>query len=133
MWMKSPNVTFNNYGGLQERNGGTLIFLISPNGPGTAMGFWTGGTLVTIGIAHPELWNLYTMSFDGSKTSIYLNGSLMTPPYASSLPQSIGSVPISIGSDFQFNRYVAASIDDVRIYNRALSATEIQAIYNAEK
>ena len=44
-----------------------------------------------------------------------------------------GSNPALIGAMCGVSTYFSGSIDDVRIYNRALSASEVQAIYNAEK
>ena len=40
---------------------------------------------------------------------------------------------MSIGNNPVNNGYFPGIIDDVRIYNRALSAAEILAIYNATK
>jgi hypothetical protein len=37
-----------------------------------------------------------------------------------------------MGAEPQFNQnYLNGTLDDVRIYNRALSATEIKQLYNA--
>ena len=36
----------------------------------------------------------------------------------------------SFGGGFQSNQFVTGLIDDVRIYDRALSAEEVQALYN---
>lgn len=41
------------------------------------------------------------------------------------MPTSTG--PLDIGGNGYFGEYFSGLIDDVRIYNRALSATEIQA------
>jgi hypothetical protein len=40
------------------------------------------------------------------------------------------TAPIKIGADALASVYANATIDDVRIYNRALSATEVKALYN---
>jgi hypothetical protein len=72
-----------------------------------------------------------------SNISIYQNG--IVERSGSSGLSSFTLTPISnqlvIGNEgqLQSGRYFPGLIDDVRIYNRALSAAEIQAIYNAEK
>jgi hypothetical protein len=40
------------------------------------------------------------------------------------------SNPLQIGGDSLFGQYFRGSIDEVRVYNRALSATEIQTDMN---
>jgi len=63
---------------------------------------------------------------------LYVNGELIAPEDTSSSEQQIytgnvANVKIGILDDGQ-NRYFDGLIDDVRIYNRALSETEIQAL-----
>jgi len=41
--------------------------------------------------------------------------------------------PLKIGAEMRLYWYYAGILDDIRIYNRALSAAEIAAIYNATK
>jgi len=60
---------------------------------------------------------------------IYVNGSLD----ASGIPGTLqaNSDPLRIGEDFQANaRYFKGKIDDIRIYNRALTDQEIQVLYH---
>ncbi len=68
---------------------------------------------------------------------MYLNGILQASTtystsslsYANGFPWVIGAYGSSTAINSEWN----GSIDDVRIYNRALSAAEAQALYNAEK
>ena len=57
-------------------------------------------------------------------STIYVVGGMFYP---------IANVSKSIGSYFNQSDYLNGFIDDVRIYNRALSALEISQIYNATK
>ena len=64
---------------------------------------------------------------------LYVNGAQVlsqsiTNPVAGSQAFAIGYIGVGSGGSSWLG-----SIDDVRIYNRTLSAAEIQALYNAEK
>jgi len=78
-------------------------------------------------------WAFIAGTFDGSAIKTYVDGDLAAQQSFS------GSIYIHPGSTLFIpqNSYIPGridgSIDDVRIYNRALSAAEIQAIYNATK
>ena len=79
-------------------------------------------------------WSFITSSYNSSKRKLFVNGQLVasndfnetiaTNPNGISL---IGAYALnSIGNNYFFN----GLIDDVRIYGRALSAAEVQALYN---
>ena len=73
-------------------------------------------------------------TYDGTQVSIYVNGKLEGSTAvtgaigASSNDLNIGSDPSNLQDT---GRYWNGMIDEVEIFNRALSATEIQAIYSA--
>jgi trimeric autotransporter adhesin len=73
-------------------------------------------------------WHLMALTFDSSNLSLYLDGVLVnsktTTLNTSSTKLTIGN---RMGSEF-FN----GSLDEVRIYNRALTANEVQQAYIAE-
>jgi hypothetical protein len=78
-------------------------------------------------------WNLISGTYDGTSKKIYVNSDMVASMSWSSPvdtnPNGISIIGafarISIGSDYFFN----GTIDDVRIYDRALSAAEVQALY----
>ena len=78
-------------------------------------------------------WYHIVGTFDGGTYRIYINGILDnalvdgTPLYTSTVPLDIGYLDLNGVS----SRFFHGSIDDIRIYNRALSASEIKQIYNA--
>lgn len=76
-------------------------------------------------------WKLVTCTYDGSNTKIYANNSLLTtsPSYSGSLASNSQAWQIGARTTFS-NSYYKGSLDEVRIYNRALSLTEITNIYN---
>ncbi len=73
----------------------------------------------------------YAYSYDGNTINIFYNGanvgSNSTPNGPIIYNGAIGST--SIGRDEVHTRYGAGVIDDTRIYNRALSASEISELY----
>ncbi len=79
-------------------------------------------------------WYLVTLVFNAGDASLYINGVLDNSkridatPYDNQAPLLIGAGKSSSGAyrDF-FNGY----LDDLRIYNRVLSASEIQSLYGA--
>lgn len=71
-------------------------------------------------------WYHYVGVVDGSKLYLYINGVLVKEVTASGV--AIGS---SAGSLFGIGQNFQGAIDDVRIYNRALSAEEVATQYNS--
>jgi hypothetical protein len=73
-------------------------------------------------------WHQVVGTYDGSNIKIYVDGKLegTTPNVAGILT---GSAPVRIGRD-QVADYFNGIIDEVRVYSRSLSATEIQAEYS---
>jgi len=89
----------------------------------------------TIPFSDPDFdwtkWNHLVGTYDGTNTKIYLNGVLKNTKTFSGNINTTGKA-LSIGNraepkDLPFN----GTIDEVRIYNRALSAEEIRAHYQA--
>jgi len=65
--------------------------------------------------------------------SLYWNGSLLKQQTSPSNPEITYTGPVSIGAESgSLNHYYEGEIDDVRIYNRALSASEIKELYGDE-
>ena len=71
-----------------------------------------------------------SITYDGANIKWYLNGLLNTSVVATG---TISSDPrsVRIGGEPSFGRFASSSIDDVRIYNRALSADEVKQLYNS--
>jgi hypothetical protein len=78
-------------------------------------------------------WYFVAGTWSGTQGTFYANGSPSGGPTVIPAltvvqnPMFVGSFGVGGGN------YFNGLIDDVRIYNRALSAAEIQALYNAEK
>ena len=82
-------------------------------------------------------WHLLTATYDESEIRMYIDGQLESSEAYSDGYQS-NSAPLKIGYRYypyydgregSHNWALNGAIDDVRIYNRALSANEVQALY----
>jgi prepilin-type N-terminal cleavage/methylation domain-containing protein len=84
-----------------------------------------------------NVWSYVTVSWTGAGTGagniyLYYNAQLKQTFVETTMP--IGSGYTGAGSIYgNGNGSLNGLMDDIRIYNRALSAAEIQQIYNAEK
>jgi hypothetical protein len=76
-------------------------------------------------------WSFLSVTYDGTNIREYLNGVLIGTA-AASVP-GMGSAPLYIGRRQGSSEPFTGFLDDVRTYNRVLSAAEIQALYNTEK
>jgi hypothetical protein len=73
-------------------------------------------------------WTHIACTYDGASLRIYKNGFLQETAAGPVLPWYWGLEPGEIGSEGQ--TFWKGSLDDLRIYNRVLSATDIAAIYS---
>jgi len=70
-------------------------------------------------------WSHLAATYDGATFALYVNGALVATKSASTnLVQASG--PLHIGGNDIWGEYFRGTIDEVRIYNRALSPAEIQ-------
>lgn len=72
-----------------------------------------------------------TASASGNSAHIYIDGELHDGTYTQATAPYVtdGSNPLIIGARIVSPSYFSGAIDDVRVYNRALSADEIRALY----
>ncbi|HWF08394.1 MAG TPA: LamG-like jellyroll fold domain-containing protein, partial [Bryobacteraceae bacterium] len=71
-------------------------------------------------------WQHYAITYDNTNIKIYVNGALNTT-CAASVAAGTDATPLTIGG---YNQHAATgAMDEVRIYNRALSAQEISGVY----
>ena len=78
---------------------------------------------------------MLNMTFSLGKINAYIDGKLIQNTYGKTNYQPTNA-PLEIGhwwSSNNFTRLFNGLIDEVRIYNRALSDSEILSLYNATK
>jgi hypothetical protein len=91
-----------------------------------------GERLVSTSSIPLATWTHVAMTRSGGFLRIYLNGAQNTVSSTSQSPLNFGSCPLLIGVDAdsgctrKLNGYFSGTLDEVRIYNRALSTSEIQ-------
>jgi hypothetical protein len=109
--------------------------LIDPNGK-IYFYVFTNTSLTTSAPTNPipiNQWVYVVGTANGTTAIAYVNGAQVGSVAAGNTFASYTSPDILIGGYEASDGYFKGLIDDVRVYNRALSAAEIQETYNAEK
>lgn len=94
-----------------------------------AGGSWTSvGSTVAVNLNE---WTFVACAYDGSKMANYVNNSSTTISKTGSVGTTNYPITIAATSDgTNFQNYFGGLIDEVRIYNRALTPAEISSLYN---
>jgi hypothetical protein len=80
-------------------------------------------------INDPNQWVHVAAVRDGSKALLYLNGKLVASTNYSFVPVHHDGYFLTFGAGSQFSCPLLGRLDDVRIYDKPLSAEEIQELY----
>jgi prepilin-type N-terminal cleavage/methylation domain-containing protein len=147
--MGISNITMSGWGLIQPGvTKGTIVHIGAGNGYSIGMGTGLNSTDNTVTALFPGKrwiltgssvsagWHLFTLVLAADSTpSVYVDG-VKIGSYSGTNP-STPTAQLSIGRNTgdegasQAERTFNSSIDDVRIYSRALSTTEIQSLYSA--
>jgi Concanavalin A-like lectin/glucanases superfamily/Bacterial Ig domain len=113
----------------KEQPGNLVYGLYAGNGSAPSVGTWIGGAERTAAGTGPlplNAWSHVAATYDGASLRLYVNGALVrTTSIAGALATSSGV--LRIGGNGVWPEWFKGLIDDVRVYDQALSATEIQA------
>lgn len=102
-------------------------FQIDSDGKGNYNFFGGTGKRINIGTITND-WQLIAVSFDGANVTTYNNGKLVD----TGKWNGTGEIThLAIGRNRAFNKKYTGSIDEFGLYDRAVSAEEIQAYYAA--
>ena len=71
-------------------------------------------------------WTHLAVTYDGATLRLYVNG-VQVSSKAQTGNLVTSTHPLQIGGDSIYGQYFQGTIDEVRIYNQALSPSEIQA------
>ncbi|MGB9594695.1 MAG: LamG domain-containing protein [Candidatus Poribacteria bacterium] len=74
-----------------------------------------------------EKWYHIAMTFDGAKIKVYVDANLVAERNQPGVLIDSTDIPIIIGNSFNAQRAFQGTIDEVRIWSRALKAYEIKA------
>ena len=101
---------------------GAHHWLLNSNGV-SQLGSWNGNQ------AQPTLptgiWKHITLTFDGATLKAYIDGSLVTTTAASF---NLAGLPLTAASQHVGENAFKGALDELRIYNRALSASEVSTL-----
>ena len=111
-----------NYGIKFDDGTSTPRFFAITNGSGATLNA-TGGDIPN------QMWTHVAGTYDGSELNIYVNGTNEGTTSASGAID-VSSGPARIGDYIGGGYEFPGLIDDVRIYDRALSSSEVTALYN---
>ena len=106
--------------GTLDNNGNEIIALFS------------GIRFISTSVNYGTGWKFVTLLLDGSSIPSIYNGSTYIGSYSGSSPNVPTTVAV-IGGENTTNRMFAGNVAQAIAYNRALSATEIEANFNATK
>lgn len=75
-------------------------------------------------------WYMFSVTFDGNTMKLFMNGSLVNSQTQTGNIQT-GNIPLRFGMREGNFQYFNGKIDDIGIWNRALTQQEITNLYNA--
>jgi len=129
-WVKpTTNITSQNFPMFIAKGINSDYMLFANSGTGTArMRLGASYLIDSISTISTNVWTHIVGTYDGSNLKIYLNGSSdNTVPQSGAIPSTSGSLQIAAANTGnKFN----GSIDEVAIWNTALTATQVQSIYD---
>jgi len=119
---------------------GTWVLSLDGNGIFGFGDFCTSGQVGSYSPANTvplNQWTQLVATWNGSTTSsavvLYVNGSAAISAYPSGCSGSVSSdsaYALTLGATYPNGAPLVGKIDDVRVYNRVLSATEVSTLYN---
>ena len=102
-------------------SGHRLRFRLKTNGVTTTLTAYSGQLAL-------NTWYHATATYDGTRMRLYVNGVEVGSMSKSGAVAMNANVPLNLGRNPGGSRYMNGALDDVRIYNRALTPTEIKAL-----
>jgi len=112
-------------------NNGSIGAGMATKGSGSGYSSWSGGQFGKTVTAN--VWQHVVFVWDSTtaKANIYLNGVAGIAQARDGDRVGMSATPLSIGDRSSSDRSFSGSIDDVRIYSRALSTQEILSLYQS--
>lgn len=131
-----PTATLNGWRATLVKEGPspTLPYYLYANSPGNqpAVAVTISGTEYALkGGVRPanNVWTHLAGTYDGATQRLYINGvQVASQPRTGSMPTTAS--PLRMGGNSLWGEYFTGRIDEVRVYNRALTASEVQTDMN---
>ena len=135
-WMYADTLGDANYG--QIMNNGKLGFAVRPGN--RTYGYNDGYTIYLVLPGYNNTFSLdqwalvaYIRDSAGTNCGLYVDGAATGPLDQNGGVPEVGSTSLYVGNGATFSNGFDGVLDDVRIYNRVLSESEMLAIYNATR
>jgi hypothetical protein len=134
LWVNTDTVTAGTHRSYLLK--GDTSYALKQGSPGNIeffvyIGGWQAVTF-PVDTSFNGVWHHLAGTYDGSQIKLYVDGVLRdTKPYKGAI--ATNAAIVSIGSDSGTRRYCDGRIDDVRIYNCALSMADIKNLANPER
>lgn len=126
LWAKANDVTTGVYRWAASFGsaGVSGAMFIGQNGT-TLDGGGYGSDITVANFWKVNVWHHLCLTYDGTTAKLYADGTLLT---SAAKTWSLVLANASIGRQVNGGEYWNGSVDDVRIYNKALSASEVQTL-----
>lgn len=114
---------------IKQNTGGTdLTYGMYAAEPGRGASGWIGRSSAAAAAALPlNAWTHVAMTYDGRDMRFYRDGTLVaTTPRTGAIPAGTG--PLAIGSNAVWGEQFSGRLDDLRVYDRALTAAEVALV-----
>ena len=144
IWIRPTNLSTGNYQApISASQGSGYVINILGGSNGTCAAnticalYNSGGSWYMLGYPKSSIsinnWSHLLVTHDGSTLRLYINGEEVATAAVPG-PMNPGSTPVCFGSEANATActdgsYFAGQLDDARVYNRALSAEEVQTLY----
>jgi parallel beta-helix repeat protein len=131
----NPASTFTDWRAIVVKNSKYFLFASTAGwcGNGSPSGAFSAASLYMVcqpSALAANSWSYLTLTYNGATLTLYRNGiAVATSTISTTL--SADTATLQIGGS-QYGEYFKGFIDEVRVYNGALSSTEIQTIYQQE-
>src|SRR5262245_33884072 len=125
----NPSVTMHGWRSVIDKNTDRYYLMASSDRDQPAVGgTWAAGNRNLYGqtAIPPNTWAHLAATFDGTMVRLYVNG-VQVASEQQTTPLTTSNGTLQIGGNAYPGENFAGRIDEVRVYNRALSVTEIQA------
>jgi PKD repeat protein len=111
----------------EQPNGSVYYLHANSNTNQPAMGIFIGAERILVGGTRPpaNTWTHLAATYDGARQRLYVNGAEIANRAQTGTVQ-VSSGSLRIGGNSVWGEYFQGSIDEIRIYNRALPASEIK-------
>ncbi|MBW2605952.1 MAG: cadherin-like domain-containing protein, partial [Deltaproteobacteria bacterium] len=137
-WINPTSFGQSGYGRIVDKGNGSTGFSLFVNESGSNMGYliygeslvWSDADIIT---TDQDQWQFVAVVYNESSQTVtfYINDQMAGSSNYQTNPIDSSSDPLVIGiRGYDLNRAFDGIIDDVRVHNRALAASEVAALYD---